>query len=709
MDAAKLTKLVAMFKNEAVDHIAVINRELLAIERAPSDEAQNGRLEEIFRAAHSLKGAARTVGFSQVETLAHQLESVLGQARNGELELTSQVCDDLYRSLDAITNILQQSTEVEWLETVSRNNGELEIAVPQSEPSNGKSGPRAVAAALNDETIRVNIGKLEDLMAQASELLIFKITAEQRLAELKQIRTGFRNQHKAYQKSQLAHSDLNSTWLSELYARLAGLEHQLTNDTLQLGIVIDSVQDNIRQARMLPFDSIVGGFQRMVRDLAHQLGKDVVLEIEGEATEVDKKILEAVRDPIMHLLGNAIDHGIELPEERRYKQKPPQSRIRLTFRQVGNFMTITVEDDGRGLDLVAIRDTVTNAEAYSEHELAGMTEAEIAHLILLPGISTHHQVTHLSGRGVGLDVVRHKIESLHGQIEIQTQADLGTCFTLKVPLTLATAHGLLVKVADEIYVIPVSAVTKIVIAHKEDVQTINGRDVLSVNGVPTALVHLAEIVELPTNQIETGDLLRCVVLHTGEVQIAFVVDELVGEQELVLKSLGKQLAHVPNIAGATLLGTGDVVIILNPAEIIRAAQGKSSRVPVVSRNQETETIHTILVVDDSITTRTLEKNILEAAGYHVVTAMNGLEALRYLQYNHCDLVVSDVQMPLMDGIELAQTVKKSATLNHLPLILVTSLEAQADRERGMTAGANAYIVKSGFDQDDLLSTIRQLL
>lgn len=724
MDTKQIAKLVAMFKSEAADHLANINQLLLQLERAAEGENQTEHLEEIFRAAHSLKGAARTVGFTQLESIAHQVESVLGSARDGQTQLTSKVCDVLYQALDMIQLILNSSQDgneykvdaESLLERLSRlqNGKPSSVPVPMEETASPRMF-EAVAPAVVDETVRVNISKLETLMAQASELLIFKITAEQRLAELKKVRSDFKRQRKNWHNHSRynggSNAKIDAVWVSDFYSRLSEIEHRLTNDTLRLGMVIDNLQDSIRQTRMLPFSTLTGIFTRLVRDLSHQLGKDVTLNIEGAQIEVDKKILEEMRDPIMHLLGNAVDHAIEGAEERQQHGKPPRSQLRLIFRQTGNFVTITVEDDGRGLNLEAIKEAALRVGVVDESELAGLSEDEIIQLVLMHGVSTHQKVTHVSGRGVGLDVVRHKVESLHGQIEIHTQQGLGTRFDLQIPLTLATTRGLLVSVAGEVYVLPIASVGRIVMARARDIQTINGRETLSINGKPTALVRLAELLNLPTPPIDLDSVIKTVVLKSGEVQIAFIVDELVGEQEMVIKGLGKQLVRVPNIAGATLLGTGDVVLILNPSEIIRAAQGKtdSTSAGLLMVEDEANQTATILVVDDSITTRTLEKNILEAAGYHVVTAIDGTEALRYLQYNSCDLIVSDVQMPQMDGIELTRNIKNSSSLGHLPLILVTSLESQADRERGLSAGANAYIVKSGFDQTNLLATIRQLL
>ena len=727
MDAKQLARLVEMFKTEAREHLAVLNRHLLTLERLTDSGEKAALLEEIFRAAHSLKGAARTVGFQQVETLAHDMEAVFGAARNGEIELNAHICDVLYATLDAIETLLNTAaagseTPLDVSELTGRLEGALNGKAVKVLPSLSetpvavefaKPFPEPVSAnPASEDTIRVNISKLEALMAQAGELLVFKISAEQRLADLKKLRKGLRRQRKDWRKHSHAQPEYwqraSHMMMGELLNELTTLEHSLANDTVRMNMVIDNLQDEIRQARMLPFSTITPGFERLVRDVAHQLGKNVVLHLRGEALEVDKKILEEVRDPIMHLIRNAVDHGIEMPEERGHKPAP--SILHLNFSQSGNFITITVKDDGRGIDLEAVKAAAIESGAISAADAARLSPSEIAHLILLPGLSTNSHITTISGRGVGLDVVRHQLESLHGQISIETIPGLGTTFQLIVPLTLATTHSLMVRIGEETYALPLASVVKIVTLRREDIHSINGREVISVNKQPVALVRLAELLKLPAPPVNLDSRIKAVLVRSAETQVAFVVDELVGEQEMVIKSLGKQLQRIRNITGATLLGNGEVMMILNPAELIRTAQGAPTvQIFAAAPKEENLIEQTILVVDDSITTRTLEKNILEAAGYHVITAMDGAEALRFLHNNPCDLVVSDVQMPQMDGLELARAVKSSNTLNHLPLILVTSLESQTDRERGLAAGANAYIVKRGFDQADLLATIRQLI
>lgn len=747
MDEKQVANLVAMFRSEAKDHLAALNRDLLAVERGPADGDRQRLLEEIFRGAHSLKGAARTVGFSQIENIAHHLESVFGAARRGQLALSPGVCDVLYEGLDAIEAILAGSPAahevpiepgdlIERLEIVRQGDESLgsrqsSVARPRPRPESPLVSLPALAEEAptgTDETIRVDIAKIEVLMAQASEMLVSKISAEQRLTDLKAIRADLDRQNRAWRKqswllthpSHNGHRDsaamadllnANQAHLSTLSRSLKALEQSLASDTLKLGLVIEDMQDSIRQVRMLPFSIILGGFERMVRDLGRELGKEVVVAIQGAEVELDKKVLEYIRDPIMHLLRNAVDHGIEPPDEREVAGKPSQGTINLVIAHQGGLVSITVEDDGRGLDMEAIKQAALRGRVISETDLETMSAEAIARLALLPEVSTREQVTDLSGRGIGLDVVRQRMESLQGRIEIASQPGQGSCFQMIVPVSLATARGLLVAVMDEVYALPLSAIVKVVAVQSTDIRAVGGREMITIDGQPTALVRLVDVLERPLPAADTPAEGLAVLIRAGGTQIAYLVDDALGEQEMVIKGLGTQLARVRNVAGATLLGSGQVVIILNPAELVRSTQRAPSHgsPTFAARQTEAQRQRHILVVDDSITTRSLEKNILEAAGYTVITAVDGQDAISGLHNNDIDVIVADIQMPRMNGFELTEAVKSSDVFGELPVILVTSLDSQADRERGLAAGADAYIVKSAFDQEDLLATIEQFL
>jgi two-component system chemotaxis sensor kinase CheA len=457
----------------------------------------------------------------------------------------------------------------------------------------------------------------------------------------------------------------------------------------------------------------------MVRDLAQEAGKEAVLQIVGGDTELDKRVLEQIKDPLIHMLRNAIDHGIEPPEQRVALGKPRGGTITLTAEQLGKDVVICVSDDGAGLDLDAIRQAITR-HGLDAQALSG---TELVEIIFKVGISTSPIITDISGRGVGLDVVRRNVEALHGRIDVDWTPGEGAAFTLTLPLRLTSSHGLLVRASNQLFAIPLNAIERILYVSPQEISPLEGQDTIRYNGRPLTLVRLNDVLELPhtDGQRDSAGLSKgearilVVILAAAERRMAFAVDELAGEQEIVIKGLGKQLTRVGGIAGAAVMGSGEVVLILNVADLIKLAmRGKRRSVldarPEATPSGVTRAQRRILIVDDSITTRTLEKNILEAAGYTVQLAIDGHEALSAIATGGMpDLIVSDIVMPRIDGFELTRRIKDDPNTANLPVILVTSLSSSEDKAQGIEAGADAYIVKSSFDQNNLLETIEQLI
>ncbi|MBN1287807.1 MAG: hybrid sensor histidine kinase/response regulator [Anaerolineae bacterium] len=614
------------------------------------------------------------------------------------------------------------------------------------------SGPRVRRRGVLDQhfetaTIRVAITKLDALMAQAGELLVSNISLQQRLAELRDLSEEHARWRKAWRKARPAFTrlkrnqelkdahtgpggehlqhdeDLNSLlsffdmtqrYAREMAAHLATLDQAMNQDHMQLSMVAGDLQDGVRRVRMLPFETILGGFQRMVRDLSRQHNKEIIFNVIGEQVELDKRVLEAIKSPIMHLLRNAVDHGLEAPEERQASGKDPAGYLTLMVAQKGAEIMVTVGDDGRGIAPERVKRAAVRSGRLGPNDADLMDDQEAINLIFLPGLSTKEEVTTTSGRGIGMDVVRQNVEGLRGHVTVQSRRGLGTAIQLVVPVSLTTMHCMLTRVGREIYAIPVYSIERIVEITPEECHTVKGRQVIKLENRPVTLVRLTDVLERPRlddAEKKPDEMQLALILRSGDKMAAFVVDELLAELELVVKNLGHEMARVRNVAGVTLLGTGQVVVILNPSDLLKSAQAATRRhvVPVGDLTEQVGPKACILVVDDSITTRTLEKNILEAAGYQVITATDGQEALELVTHSACDLIISDIEMPRMDGLVLTETIKSDEKLKHLPLVLVTSREAPADRDRGMQAGADAYIVKGDFDQDELLETIGQLL
>jgi two-component system chemotaxis sensor kinase CheA len=418
------------------------------------------------------------------------------------------------------------------------------------------------------------------------------------------------------------------------------------------------------------------------------------------------------------LLRNAIDHGLESPERRQAAGKPRSGALTLQAEQLGQDVVISVSDDGAGLDIEAIRRVATRRGAGAE--VAAWGEAELVELIFNAGFSTSPIITDVSGRGVGLDIVRRNVEALNGRVGVDWKPGAGSTFRLTLPLTLTSSRGLLVRVSDELFAIPLSSVERILDIRPEQIAPLGGHDTVRYEGRPLTLARLGDVLGLARAAAPKGERagarILVVVLAAAERRMAFAVDGLAGEQEVVIKGLGKQLARVGGLAGATIMGSGEVTLILNASDLIKlATRSASERRSILDAAAEaaspmtTRPSRRILIVDDSITTRTLEKNILEAAGYTIQIATDGLEALSAMAAGVPDLVISDIAMPRLNGFGLTQRLKSDERTANVPVILVTSLDSAEDKARGIEAGADAYIVKSRFDQGNLLETIEQLI
>jgi two-component system chemotaxis sensor kinase CheA len=501
----------------------------------------------------------------------------------------------------------------------------------------------------------------------------------------------------------------------DLERRLALHAHQATEEHARLHAVTDRLHHQVRRTRMLPVTTIFSPLRLQLREMARAAGKQVALDLDDGGAEADRQVLERLGEVLMHLLRNAVDHGVEPADTRIAAGKPAEGRIALHAEVSGDRLTMVIADDGAGLDLAAIRERALASGQWNEADLARMGEAELIDLIFLPGFSTRSTVSKLSGRGVGLDIVRSRIERMQGRVAVRSAPGTGCVFTISLPLSLTSSHGLLLRAGRSSYVLPLESVQRIVPVAARDIRTLEGRTALQVDDRPLALVHLTDLLGREPAAVvgNMHSVWHGLLIGSGERQVVCLVDAVLGEQELVVHRLPAPLQQVPCIAGATILADGKVVPILDVVDLLRAALGTRRTIQLATESSGPVRSTTVLVVDDSITTRTLEKNILEAAGYQVRLAIDGVEALQLLDQladdGGCDLMLSDVDMPRLNGFDLTARVRADARFQHLPVVLVTSLDTAEDRERGISAGADAYIVKRQFEQQILLDTIARLI
>jgi two-component system chemotaxis sensor kinase CheA len=746
-------KLLATFRVEAEEHLTAMVSGLVELERTSDAEQQSAILEKTFREAHSLKGAARAVNLGDVEAQCQALESKFSALRQGRLRLSPQLFDELHQMLDTLTALLHSpgrrrrpgdSLAPGTAPPAAMPGAEQEDTggtAAWGEPVPTSRPPVSAEESSGGATVRIAAAKLDALFLQAEELLSAKIAAQRRVADLKdtsiapaawrrklaEIGPDLQRVGDLGKKARegndwgrdQAHLERILQYLEGEDARVKSLQSDLAvqvraaeRDARFLGGRVDGLVEEMKRALMLPFATILELFPKLVRDLSHEQGKEIEFEIQGREVEVDKRILEEMKDPLIHLLRNAVDHGIEKPPLRAAKQKAPRGRVTLALApQDAGRIEILVADDGAGIDLERVRAAAVKQGLLAKPEADQLEEEAIVPLIFRSGVSTNPILTDVSGRGLGLAIVQEKVEKLGGTIRVETHRDPGTTFRMVLPVTLATSRGILVRAGEQKFILPVSGVERVSRAGHEDVRTVENRETIELGGRAVSFLRLEDVLGLPRKPAADGDGKHpLVVLDSAGRRVAFRVDEVLGEQEVLVKNLAKPFSQVRFLAGATVLGSGEVVPILNVRELLEsAAQAEWGSVKPESSGVGPAKAKSILVAEDSITARSLLKGILESAGYTVRTAVDGADALATLKTEAFDLVVSDVDMPRMSGFDLTAKVRADKNLAKLPVVLVTALESREDRERGIDVGADAYLVKSSFDQSNLLEIIGRLI
>lgn len=700
--ALDIKRFTARFVDEARDHLRRLEDGLAVLHH---DSLDAEAINSIFRSAHTIKGSSRMLKLMPISDTAHLLEDVLAAWRDGSLAYSAALGTLLQRAVDAL------AAQVETLAA----GGELAppdaalcaelVRAPRSAIDDGDGLPAASEAALSAEpvapaatpgdkialhvaeSVRVPLGRLDELVKLMGEMVSSHARLRQRVADCRAI------EHEAQTAGRTA--------------RLAAFAHDLKEDVLAQEALMEELHGKALILRMLPLAMVFDAAPHMVRDLARSIGKEVDCVVSGNDIELDRQLIDRLGDPIVHLLRNAVAHGIETPEERARAGKPRRGRVTLGARQDDRSVIIEVADDGGGLSYAAIRDKAVKKGLFSEEQAQALSEAEVADLILLPGLSTSAIITDVSGRGVGMDVVKRcVVDELQGSLQLASTPAAGTTVTLRLPRSLAVMRVLLVSAGGQTVGFTAPHVSQLLRLPAAQLLDVAQRQALIFHNELVPVVGLAEMLSLRESPPRDDVLL--VVIQAGNEKLALRVDQLIDERNLVIKPLPPHLAHLPLVSGMVVTGRNELVSVLQAPALL--AQARRSDAGSTSAGQlETGQRVRVLVVDDSLNTRDIEKDVLEAHGYQVTLAEDGVDGLAKARNGQFDAVLTDVEMPNMDGFTLTAALREEEDYRDVPIIIITSRQKEEDQRRGIQVGADAYIVKGDFDQSHLIETLKSLL
>ncbi|HZC74036.1 MAG TPA: response regulator [Jatrophihabitans sp.] len=649
----------ALFAQEAALRLARLGQLLLDLEE--QDDAQ--LVAEIFREVHTLKGSAAVAGLPEVSKQAHGMEEIVDDLRRGVRTASSDVIDALLRGTDELKSAIS-GDEPTPSEPAATQSAQPSRPAPRAadQPARPAPPPRP-----DTGSVLVSMERLDELIRLVGE----SATAHLRVGRM----------------------------LTERF----GVDPASIAEYGELSRSVNELQDRAMRTRMVPIATVTDQLQRAARDLARSQGKQLRWEVRGTETELDRSVLGRLAESLVHVVRNAVDHGIEVPEERRAAGKPDYGTICLHAMQLGSEVIIAISDDGRGVDISDVRRQAGRQGLDAD----SLTDEEALELIFLGGLSTSRFVTDVSGRGVGLDVVRCNVEAAHGRVEVRSDPAAGSEFRVIVPITLAVLRCLLVEAGGQRFALPFHRVVSSQPYDRAAGMRAEGRPVAIVDGRPIPVSGLAETVGLKESAHAAGPVV--ILADTGR-RHAFRVDQLVGQRDVVLKGLTRLLPHLPAVAGASVEPDGSVLVVLDPPGLIqRARESGRTAAAAAEAPRSTASQRSVLVVDDALTVRELQRGILERAGYEVRVATHGAQALAALDERPADIVLTDVEMPVMDGFALTEAIRSRPALANIPVLILTSLSSEADKKRGLDAGADGYIVKSGFDETSLLAAVDRLL
>lgn len=751
-DQMRDASLLELFSLEADAQTQVLSAGLLALERNPT---QADQLEACMRAAHSLKGAARIVGVDAGVSVAHVMEDCLVSAQEGRLYLQPEHIDALLQGTDLLMRIATPGNDVgpadieayvALMERLLDPSQPIATPLPKPEPL---SVPQVDALLLESElepapavsseaprqnkrmteggerVLRVTAERLNSLLDLSSKSLVETQRLKPYLASLQRLKRIQSNSLRALDAldGQLKSLDLNleaqealadtRLLLSEAQALLAEKNAELDEFGWQAGQRAQVLYDTALACRMRPFADVLAGQVRMVRDLGRSLGKQVRLEIEGEKTQVDRDVLEKLEAPLTHLLRNAVDHGIETPEQRVLAGKPAEGLIRLRASHQAGLLVLELSDDGNGVDLERLRGTIVDRNLSPVETALRLSEEELLTFLFLPGFSLRDKVTEVSGRGVGLDAVQHMVRQLRGAVVLEQTAGQGSRFHLEVPLTLSVVRSLVVEVGEEAYAFPLAHIERMCDLAPDDIVQLEGRQHFWHEGRHVGLVAASQLLQRPPGQTPS-DTLKVVVIRERDAVYGIAVERFIGERTLVVLPLDDRLGKVQDISAGALLDDGSVVLIVDVEDMLRSVDkllntGRLERIARRSQQATEAPRKRVLVVDDSLTVRELQRKLLLNRGYEVAVAVDGMDGWNALRSEDFDLLITDIDMPRMDGIELVTLLRRDSRLQSLPVMVVSYKDREEDRRRGLDAGADYYLAKASFHDDALLDAVVELI
>lgn len=746
--------MMELFQQEAEAQTAVLSRDLLALERNPRLAEE---LEACMRAAHSLKGAARIVGLDEGVQVAHVMEDCLVAAQEGRLLLTSEHIDALLYGSDLLMHITDPAmvdqhkvdqfvTRLEALLNATPVEA-VGAAVIESDLSGlllAEAESIAVAPVVDNLPPESEEAPVADQRQPETAERVLRVTAEhlnllldlssKSLVELRQVKPLVNALERLRRQQAVTGRALAA--LSDQLKREGASEasrNQLTEICQQLGEYqevfaqrITSLDDFSWQAsqrtrqlydtalicRMRPFADVTLGQARMVRDLGRSLGKQVRLEVEGETTQVDRDVLKKLEAPLIHLLRNAVDHGIDMPDDRIAAGKPVEGVIILRAYHHADKLRVEIEDDGRGVNLDSLRQTIVDRKLTNTETAAQLNEAELLSFLFLPGFSMRDTVTQISGRGVGLDAVHHEMRELRGSVNLTHVAGQGACFILEMPLTLSIVRSLLVEISGEAYAFPLAHIERMLDVPRSDIVPLDGRQHFWYQDGAVGLVAASQILQRPEVALDR-DSVPVVIVRERDSVYGLAVDKLLGEQTLVVLPLDPRLGKIQDVSAGALLDNGAPVLILDVEDMLRTVEKLVSTGGLhrVDRGAAASQIvrKRVLVVDDSLTVRELERKLLLNRGYEVSVAVDGMDGWNMLRAEAFDLVVTDIDMPRMNGIELVTLIRRDSRLQSLPVMVVSYKDREEDRRRGLDAGADYYLAKASFHDEALLDAVVDLI